>query len=200
MNYQLELDKIIEKIDVEHKPRLLLHSCCGPCSSYVLKYLSEYFNITVLYFNPCIYPIEEYDHRKRVQMDLIRAMNAEGRSINFLESEYEHYTFLELVKGYEDEPECGERCHICYRQRLQRAAEEAIDGKYDFFTTTLTVSPYKNAQVLNDIGEEIARSLGVSWLPCDFKKREGYKQSVELSKVYNLYRQDFCGCEFSVSE
>lgn len=200
MNYQLELDKIIEKIDPEHKPRLLLHSCCGPCSSYVLKYLSEFFKITVLYFNPCIYPVEEYYHRKQVQQDLIRAMNAEGKDINFLESEYEHSSFLNLVSGYEDEPECGERCHICYRQRLLRAGEEALDGGYDFFTTTLTVSPYKNAQALNEIGQDIARSLGISWLPCDFKKREGYKQSVELSKAYDLYRQDYCGCEFSLAE
>lgn len=196
MNYQLELDNIINKL--EYRPCLLLHSCCGPCSSYVLEYLTQYFDITVLYYNPCISPLDEYMHRKAVQKDLISKMNDEGKNIDFLECDYGHDSFLELVSGLEDEPEGGARCHACYRQRLEYAGCVARDGKYDYFTTTLTVSPYKNAKVLNELGLEISHKYGVSYLVSDFKKREGYKRSIELSKVYNLYRQDYCGCEFSI--
>ena len=223
MNYQLELDNIIDKIvkgreraenghasNVQAseqgnepaqtfvKPSLLLHSCCGPCSSYVLEYLSDYFDITVFYYNPCIFPLEEYTHRKNVQKELISRMNSEGRTIHFVDGDYNHDSFLDCVKGLENEPEGGERCHKCYRQRLLRTAEIAASGNYDFFTTTLTVSPYKNAAVLNELGLEISRSYGVPYLLSDFKKRNGYKRSIELSKVYNLYRQNYCGCEFSV--
>lgn len=195
MNYQLELDNIIRELD--RRPRLLLHSCCGPCSSYVLEYLTQYFEITVLYYNPCIYPISEYEHRKSVQKALISKMNEEGKSISFLECDYDHNSFLNIASGLESEREGGERCHKCYRQRLEYAGEVARCGEYDYFTTTLTVSPYKNAAVLNELGLEISHSCGVSYLVSDFKKKDGYKRSIELSKVYDLYRQDYCGCEFS---
>lgn len=195
MNYQLELDNIIKELD--GRPRLLLHSCCGPCSSYVLEYLTRYFEITVLYYNPCIYPTSEYEHRKSVQKALISKMNEDGKDISFLECDYDHNSFLNIVNGLESEREGGERCHKCYRQRLEYAGEVARDGEYDYFTTTLTVSPYKNAAVLNELGLEISRNCGVSYLVSDFKKRDGYKRSIELSKVYDLYRQDYCGCEFS---
>lgn len=195
MNYQLELDNIINKLD--YRPRLLLHSCCGPCSSYVLEYLTEYFDITVLYFNPCIAPVSEYEHRKNVQKDLISKMNEEGKNISFLDSDYNHDSFLEIANGLENEQEGGTRCYKCYRQRLEYTGKRAYDGKYDYFTTTLTVSPYKNAGVLNELGLEISKSLGIPYLVSDFKKRNGYKRSIELSKVYELYRQDYCGCEFS---
>ncbi len=196
MNYQLELDNIINKL--EGRPRLLLHSCCGPCSSYVLEYLTEYFDITVLYYNPCIAPTSEYEHRKAVQKALIAKMNEEGKSISFCECDYNHNLFLEIVNGFETEREGGERCHKCYRQRLEYTGKVARDGNYDYFTTTLTVSPYKNASVLNELGLEISRNYGVPYLLSDFKKRDGYKRSIELSKVYSLYRQDYCGCEFSI--
>lgn len=196
MNYQLELDKIIESLD--GRPRLLLHSCCGPCSSYVITYLSEFFDITVLYFNPSIYPDTEYMHRKEVQLSLISQINQSSEyTVSFMDCDYDHESFLSLVLGHEGDPECGERCHICYEQRLRATASAASSGGFDYFCSTLSVSPYKSAPVLNSIGGALALEYGVSWLPSDFKKREGYKQSIELSKKYNLYRQDYCGCEFS---
>ncbi len=196
MNYQLELDNIINKL--KGRPRLLLHSCCGPCSSYVLEYLTEYFDITVLYYNPCIAPTSEYEHRKAVQKALIAKMNEKGKRISFCECDYDHNSFLEIANGLETQREGGERCHKCYRQRLEYTGEVARDGKYDYFTTTLTVSPYKNATILNELGLEISHNYGISYLVSDFKKRDGYKRSIELSKVYDLYRQDYCGCEFSI--
>lgn len=195
MNYQLELDNIIKGLN--GRPKLLLHSCCGPCSSYVLEYLTQYFEITVLYYNPCIAPTSEYEHRKEVQKALISKMNANGNDISFLECDYDHDSFLAIVGGLEGEREGGERCHKCYRQRLEYTGKKAVEGNFDFFTTTLTVSPYKNAVILNELGLEISRSYGVSYLVSDFKKRDGYKRSIELSKVYDLYRQEYCGCEFS---
>ena len=196
MNYQLELDNIIKGLN--GRPKLLLHSCCGPCSSYVLEYLTQYFEITVLYYNPCIAPTSEYEHRKAVQKALIAKMNENGNDISFIECDYDHDSFLSIVSGLEHEREGGERCHKCYRQRLEFTGKKAVEGNFDFFTTTLTVSPYKNAVVLNELGLEISRSYGVSYLISDFKKRDGYKRSIELSKVYDLYRQDYCGCEFSL--
>ncbi len=199
MNYQLELDKVISGLD--HRPTLLLHSCCGPCSSYVITYLNDYFDITVLYYNPSIYPDEEYMHRKEVQLSLIAQIN-EGtdNKVKFMDCDYDHQSFLDLVEGHESEPECGERCHICYRQRLQFTADLAEQNGFEYFCSTLSVSPYKDAPLLNEIGEEISTQLRTMWLPSDFKKKEGYKRSIELSKVYNLYRQDYCGCEFSKGE
>lgn len=195
-NYQKELEEILFLL--EGRPRVLLHSCCGPCSSYVLKYLEPYFAVTVLYYNPSIYPEEEYLHRKREQQRLILEMNVAGSDIRFLEADYRHESFLELVKGHESDPEGGERCHICYEQRLRAAAKEAAKGGYDWFCSTLSVSPYKNAPLLNEIGSALGAEYGVPYLPSDFKKKEGYKRSIELAKEYELYRQCYCGCEFSL--
>ena len=197
-NYQLELDRILSDLEeTGGRPMLLLHSCCGPCSSYVLDYLAQWFDITVLYYNPCIDPEEEYELRKDVQKGLIDRMNAHGRNIRYLDEPYDHLSFLDRVAGHEEDREGGARCAICFEQRLRKAAETARAGGYDWFCTTLTVSPHKNAQVLNRIGQELAGETGVPFLPSDFKKRDGYKKSIELSREYCLYRQNYCGCEFS---
>lgn len=199
MNYQLELDKIIEGIEVSDRlkvPKLLIHSCCAPCSSYVLEYLSKYFEITVYYYNPNIYPEEEYARRVKEQKELIESMSLKN-SVLFVAGKYEPKKYYELIKGHEEDIEGGDRCFICYRMRLEEAARAAKEGGYEFFTTTLSISPHKNASKLNDIGEELASSYGVLYLPSDFKKRNGYKRSIELSNEYGLYRQDYCGCIFS---
>lgn len=199
MNYQLELDKIIEGIEVSDRlkvPKLLIHSCCAPCSSYVLEYLSNYFEITVYYYNPNIYPEEEYARRVKEQKELIESMSLKN-SVLFVAGKYEPQKYYELIKGHEEDIEGGDRCFICYRMRLEEAARAAKEGGYEFFTTTLSISPHKNASKLNDIGEELASSYGVLYLPSDFKKRNGYKRSIELSNEYGLYRQDYCGCIFS---
>ena len=195
-NYQLELDKIISIAEEEGQcPSLLLHSCCAPCSSYVLKYLSEYFKITLLYFNPNISPESEYMKRVAEQKRLIESMPFKNK-VEFVEGRYEPREFYDAVKGYEEEPEGGRRCHICYEMRLREAAEYAKKGGYDYFTTTLSISPLKKSDVLNEIGERVGIEYGIAHLPSDFKKRNGYKQSIELSKEYDLYRQNFCGCVF----
>ncbi len=199
INYQVELDKIIKEHGGKNET-VLLHSCCGPCSSYVLEYLTQHFKVTVLYYNPCIAPSEEYEHRKAVQLDLIHRLNEEGRDISYLDCEYEHRDYLSLVEGHEADPEGGERCHICYEQRLRETAILAKERSFDWFCTTLTVSPYKNAQWLNRLGKELEEEYGVPYLLSDFKKRNGYKRSIELSYEYGLYRQDYCGCEFSRRE
>ena len=200
INYQLELDKIIKKLQKDNKtPTLLMHSCCAPCSSYVLEYLSRYFRITVLYYNPNIYPEEEYWKRVREQERFIGLLPAKHK-ISFLEGNYEKERFYETVKGMEKIPEGGERCFACYRLRLSEAIKEAEKGGFDYVTTTLTISPMKNAQKLNEIGEELCRDTKVAWLPSDFKKKNGYKRSTELSKEYGMYRQDYCGCVFSMRE
>lgn len=197
-NYQRELEVILSDLtEGEETPRLLLHSCCGPCSSYVLDYLSDYFDITVLYYNPCIDPEEEYNLRKGVQKGLIDRMNARGKNIRYTDVPYDHLTFLHAVTGHEGDREGGARCAICFEQRLRKTAEMAREGGYEWFCTTLTVSPHKNATVLNRIGQELGEEYGVPFLPSDFKKRDGYKKSIELSRAYCLYRQNYCGCEFS---
>ncbi|MBP5271580.1 MAG: epoxyqueuosine reductase QueH [Clostridia bacterium] len=197
-NYQLETDRVLKELESRgERPRLLLHSCCGPCSSYVLDYLVDRFDITVLYYNPCIAPAEEYEHRKRVQKGLIEAMNARGKHIRFTDLPYDHQSFLDAVAGHEEDPEGGARCGLCFEQRLRKAAETARDGGYDWFCTTLTVSPHKNAEVLSRLGTELGEAVGVPFLPSDFKKRNGYQKSIELSREYSLYRQNYCGCEFS---
>ncbi|MBO4383511.1 MAG: epoxyqueuosine reductase QueH [Clostridia bacterium] len=196
-NHQLELDSVLAGLPEGTRPRLLLHSCCGPCSSYVLEYLVPHFQITVLYYNPCIAPEAEYAHRKAVQLDLIERMNARGADIATLDADYDHRAFRDAVAGHEEDPEGGARCAICFEQRLRRTAEAARDGGFAWFCTTLTVSPHKNADVLNEIGRKLAGEVGVPFLPSDFKKRDGYKRSLELSNEYSLYRQDYCGCEFS---
>ena len=200
VNYQKELDKIIAQMEQKGEVcSLLLHSCCAPCSSYVLKYLSEYFHITLLYFNPNIFPKEEYDKRVAEQIRLIQELPVK-HPIEFIGGRYEPQGFFDAVKGLENEPEGGERCMVCYEMRLREAAVYAAQGGFDYFTTTLSISPLKNAQKINEIGEKLGREYNVKHLPSDFKKKEGYKQSVELSAQYDLYRQNFCGCVYSKRE
>ena len=197
INYQLETEKIIDKIKNEGSaPRLLLHSCCAPCSSYTLEYLSQYFEITVFYFNPNISPESEFEKRFAEQKRLIEALPAKHR-ISLIKGEYNPKEFFENAKGLEDAKEGYERCFKCYRLRLEKTAALAKEQGFDFFCTTLSISPLKNSQKINEIGFETAEKYGVSWLPSDFKKKEGFKRSIELSKEYDLYRQDFCGCVYS---
>ena len=200
-NYQKELDKIIEDAGAREggAPSLFLHSCCAPCSSYVLEYLRQYFRITVFYYNPNITEDAEYRKRVEEQKRLIAAYNqkAQGYSIEVLGGDYEPDRFFQIARGLEACPEGGERCFACYELRLLETAKRARAGNYDYFTTTLSISPLKNAAKLNEIGEKLAASCGVAWLPSDFKKRDGYKRSIELSKEYELYRQDYCGCVYS---
>ncbi len=252
-NYQKELDKIIDRIAEQqtgrredfvedYAPRLLLHSCCAPCSSYVLEYLRNYFRITVFYYNPNITEDEEYRKRVAEQKRLIEAYNAKlreqaegavtyldelqeqaegavaylsepveqerttavasgperrGYPIEVIEGDYEPERFVDTARGLEQCPEGGERCFACYALRLGETAKRASAGDYDYFTTTLSISPLKNAVKLNEIGERFSQEYGVAWLPSDFKKRDGYKRSIELSKEYGLYRQDYCGCMYS---
>lgn len=180
-------------------PTLLLHSCCAPCSSYVLEYLSDYFSITVFYYNPNIYPETEYTLRVEEQKKLIEQLPARY-PIRFIEGHFDPKEFYQAVRGLEQIPEGGERCHACFRLRLSETAKLASQKNFDYFTTTLTISPLKNAQKLNEIGEELASEYGIPWLPSDFKKKNGYKRSTELSAEYGLYRQDYCGCVFSRRE
>ena len=180
-------------------PRLFLHSCCAPCSSYVLEYLSEYFEITVFYYNPNIFPESEFEKRIHEQEKLIRELPAK-HTIHFQAGNYDSEKFYEMAKGLEMIPEGGERCFRCYELRLREAARFAKEGRYDYFTTTLSISPLKNAQKLNEIGERLAGEYGVAYLVSDFKKRNGYKRSTELSKIYGLYRQDYCGCIYSKNQ
>lgn len=198
MNYQKELDLIIDKLVKENRrPKLLIHSCCAPCSSYVLEYLSEYFEITIFYFNPNIYPREEYIRRVEEQNELILSMELSSK-VQFCQGDYDPQLYYQVVKGLEGEPEGGSRCFVCYELRLREAAQLAVTKGFDYFTTTLSISPHKNAEKLNEIGEKLAAEYGVSYLPSDFKKKNGYKRSIELSREYNLYRQDYCGCVYSI--
>lgn len=200
-NYQKELDRLLDSIPRGEKS-LMLHSCCAPCSSYVLEYLSQYFRITVFYYNPNIAPKEEYQKRVAEQKRLIDAYNKKGDKypIQIIDGDYEPELFYAMAQGKENIPEGGERCFGCFALRLQKTAEKARECKADYFATTLTISPLKNAQKINEIGESIAKNMECNWLPSDFKKRNGYLRSIELSKEYDLYRQDFCGCEFSERE
>lgn len=201
-NYQRKLDQILAD-EANRGKRLFLHSCCAPCSSYVLEYLSAYFAVTVFYYNPNITESEEYRKRVAEQKRLVEAFNAEKKCrypIKFVEGDYDPALFLEAVKGHEQDPEGGERCGICFGIRLREAALLAAKGKYDYFTTTLTISPLKDAERLNRIGEAAGRAAGAVFLPSDFKKKNGYQRSVELSKEYGLYRQNYCGCIFSRNE
>lgn len=197
INYQKWLDKTIEEQEREGKvPTLLLHSCCAPCSSYCIEYLSQFFKITIFYYNPNI--TEEVEYRKRVeeQKRFIKQFRTKY-PVSFLEGEYNPHCFFEIAKGYEMVPEGGERCFRCYELRLREAGRVAKEGGFDFFTTTLSISPLKNAQKLNEIGQRLSKEWNVSYLYSDFKKKEGYKRSIALSVEYNLYRQDYCGCIFS---
>lgn len=199
INYQNQLDKIIENIDPDNPPRLLLHSCCAPCSSYTLEYLSRYFDITVYYFNPNISPKQEFDKRFEEQKRLISQMPFKNR-VTLVEGDYNYDDFLEIAKGLENVPEGGERCFGCYKMRLESTARLAKEQGFDYFCTTLSISPLKNSQKINELGFEIEEKYGVKWLPSDFKKREGYKRSIQLSREYSLYRQNFCGCVFSKNQ
>lgn len=192
-NYQKKLDAITSKLT--DKPRLLLQSCCGPCSTYVLRYLTKYFEITLLYYNPNIQPREEYDLRLENQRKVLAAMP----EVHILECNYDGEAYDEAVRGLEAEPEGGARCTACFELRLEESARLAAEGEFDYFCTTLTVSPHKDAQRINAIGQALGERYGVQWLPSDFKKREGYKQSIQLSQELGLYRQDYCGCLYSKS-
>lgn len=200
INYQKQLDRTLEQLTVAGgvAPRLLLHSCCAPCSSYVLEYLSAFFRITVFYYNPNIYPAEEYGKRVEEQKNLIEKLPS-VYPIKFVEGVYDKERFYEMAKGLEQVPEGGERCFRCYELRLRETARLAAERGFDYFTTTLTISPLKNAAKLNEIGGLLGEEYQTVWLPSDFKKKNGYKRSIELSKEYNLYRQDYCGCVFSVN-
>lgn len=196
-NYQLLLDKTLEKVKEQGvPPKLLLHACCAPCSSYVLEYLAGIFDITLFFYNPNIYPEDEYLKRYAELKRLVGDMGLSD-SVGFAEACYSPECFFELAKGFEDLPEGGERCRKCYALRLEEAAMAAKNGGFDYFTTTLSISPYKNARWLCEIGEAMSEKYGVSYLYSDFKKRNGYKRSCELSEKYGLYRQDFCGCVYS---
>ena len=200
VNYQKELEKLIEQQQKEGRvPRLFLHACCAPCSSYVLEYLSRFFCITVFFYNPNISPKEEYDKRV-VEIRRLLAEMKFFHPVTLVEGEYRPEDFYAMARGLENVPEGGERCFRCYRLRLERTAQLARELGADYFTTTLSISPYKNAQKLNEISEELGEIYDVKALPADFKKREGYKRSVQLSAEYGLYRQDYCGCIFSKRE
>lgn len=203
-NYQRILEQTLANIeDAVNKggtvPTLLLHSCCAPCSSYVLEYLSQYFKITVFYYNPNIYPEQEYAMRVKEQQEFIRRFPAKYQ-ISFTEGTYDTQRFYAIAKGLETVPEGGERCFRCYELRLREAGELAQAQGFDYFTTTLSISPLKNAEKLNEIGQRIGEELGVTYLQSDFKKKNGYKRSTELSKEYGMYRQDYCGCVYSYRE
>lgn len=213
MNYQKQLEEVIEQ-NKNNRKKLLLHSCCAPCSSYVLEYLREYFDITVFFYNPNISSSIEYEKRVQEEIRLIEAYNRQVKTGNFenmnstsnaglieiLEATYEPSEFYEAIKGYEHCKEGGERCRKCFELRLRKSAKVAKKGGFDFFTTTLTISPLKNTDWLNEIGAREGEQEGVLFLPSDFKKKDGYKRSIQLSKEFELYRQDFCGCGFSKAE
>ncbi len=203
VNYQLEMDEILKKItESKERPSLLIHSCCGPCSSYCLSYLRDYFDITVFYYNPNIFPEEEYDHRLAEQVKIIDALNKEPETLSpifFISLPYVHEEFTDYVKGLESEREGGARCRKCFELRIGKTADLAREKSFDYFCTTLTVSPHKNAFIINEVGKESAENNeNPLWLVSDFKKRNGYKISIDLSKKYDLYRQQYCGCEFSL--
>ena len=194
MNYDNEMEKVIKEL--KFVPKLLLHSCCAPCSSAVITKLKDYFDITVIYYNPNIEPYEEYIKRKEEQKRLITLLDSKNK-IDFIDCDYDNDKYHELVKGHEDDPERGNRCYICYSQRMEYTAKKAKENNYDFFGTTLSVSPYKISRWINEIGYDLSNKYNVRYLPSDFKKKDGYKKSIELSKKYNLYRQNYCGCIYS---
>jgi len=194
-------DKILEQIINEHEknkevPRVMLHSCCAPCSSYVIDYLSKYFKLTIFYYNPNISPFSEYEKRKKEQIRLINEMDTKY-DVDIIDCDYDNDLYEEMVCGLENEPERGKRCSVCFMMRLEKTAYRAIELGYDYFGTTLTVSPYKNCKIINEIGLEIGKKLNINFLVSDFKKKDGYKKSIEFSHKYNLYRQNYCGCKYS---
>ena len=197
MNYNLECEKILNSIDLNHKPTLLLHSCCAPCSSAVLERISKYFSITILFYNPNITDYEEYLKRKEELKRLIKDVNYQ---IEIMDCDYDKEKFIEMALGLEDKKEGDIRCYKCYKLRLEKTAIVAKENNFDYFTTTLSISPYKNSKWLNEIGEELANKYNINYLYADFKKKNGYKRSIELSNIYHLYRQDYCGCIYSKVE
>ncbi len=216
VNYHLLMQKEISKIlTTQKKPNLLLHSCCAPCSSHVLKTLQTHFNLTVFFYNSNLYPSQEYLRREAEQKKLIKALNKEHNQImansgyedkvfhpteiKMIDADYNPQEFYEFIKGYEHEFEGSPRCYLCYMLRLSKTGKVAKQKSFDYFCTTLTVSPYKNADWINQAGMIIAQKEGVKFLNSDFKKNDGYKKSIQYSKKYNLYRQDYCGCEFSLA-
>ena len=193
-NYNLKMNDIISSL--KSVPKILLHSCCGPCSTECITRLTKYFDITVLYYNPNIEPQEEYEKRKQEQIRFIKEFKPINK-LDFMDCDYDNASFERMTEGLEKEPEGGKRCHKCYELRLKKTANIAKDKGYNFFGTTLTVSPYKNSQIINEIGQKISKETNVEFLYSDFKKEDGYKKSIELSKEYNLYRQNYCGCHYS---
>ena len=194
INYDNVFKNIINSL--EDPKKVLLHSCCAPCSSQVLSRLSDYFNVTVLYYNPNIEPFSEYEKRKEEQKRFIKTFKCKNK-IDFLDCDYDNESFKNIANGYEDAPEGGERCHRCYNLRMEKTCILAKEKGYDYFCTTLSVSPFKNSQVLNQIGHDLEQKYNVKYLYSDFKKEDGYKKSIEFSKKYNLYRQNYCGCNYS---
>ena len=200
MNYQKLLDEKLKEItEKKERPKLLLHVCCGPCSSYVLEYLSSYFDITCFYYNPNISPKEEYDKRV-IEANKLLNEAPFGKNVKFINWKYDKESFDNISKGLEEEKEGGKRCKKCYHLRLSETAKYAKDNHFDYFTTTLSISPYKDADCLNSIGKKLSFEYDIPYLYSDFKKKNGYKRSIELSKQFNLYRQDFCGCIYSKKE
>lgn len=193
INYDALMTEEINKLD--GKKTILMHSCCGPCSTACIERLKNYFDITVLYYNPNIEPINEYNKRKETQKSVLEKLN-----IKYMDCDYDNETYRLLTKELKDEPEGGKRCTVCFSLRLKETAKRAKENNFDYFTTTLTVSPHKNSELINKLGIEIGEKVGVKFLVADFKKREGYKRSIELSKEFNLYRQDYCGCLYSKSD
>ncbi|MBQ8193242.1 MAG: epoxyqueuosine reductase QueH [Bacilli bacterium] len=196
-NYSLMCENILNSLD--SKKKILLHSCCGPCSSYVISYLTNYFDITIFYYNPNIYPYEEYLKRKEEQIKLIKAVDTKN-NVDIIDCDYDNDLFDKKIKGLENEPERGNRCRVCYRMRMEKTAITAKENNYDYFGTTLSVSPYKNSNWINEFGKELEEIYHIKWLYSDFKKKDGYKKSILLSQKYNLYRQNYCGCIYSRPE
>ncbi len=199
INYQLQCEKVLAEVaDSGQKPKLLLHVCCAPCASYVIEYLEKYFELTLFFYNPNITDYEEYLYRYSELQRFVEERG--GTQHKIVTAGYEKSEFFAVAKGYESEPEGGKRCLNCYRLRLERSARYASETGHDYFATTLSISPYKRTDWLNSIGEELSREYNVKHLPSDFKKRGGYLRSIELSSIYDLYRQDFCGCAYSKAE
>ncbi|MGO1581413.1 MAG: epoxyqueuosine reductase QueH [Peptoniphilaceae bacterium] len=196
INYNLKMENIIKNLDKDKEYKLLLHSCCAPCSSVVLERLSKYFKITILYYNPNIDTSIEFERRVKEQEYLIKNIDLEDR-IEIMVIGYNSKEYYDFIEGHEDEVEGGKRCELCFELRLEKTAEIAKELGFDFFTTTLSISPHKNSKILNEVGEKAANKYEIDYLYSDFKKKEGYKRSIELSEKYDLYRQDYCGCEFS---
>ena len=196
-NYYLLFENQLNRIKEKEKvPTILLHSCCAPCSSHVITFLKDYFDITIIYYNPNIYPYEEYKKRKEEQIRLLNEIKSKNK-LNIIDCDYDNNIYEETIKGLEKEKEGGSRCYKCFWLRLDKTAQIAKKNNYDYFSTTLTISPYKNSTVINEIGKELETIYNITWLYSDYKKKDGYKKSIQLSKEYNLYRQNYCGCIYS---